>query len=107
MSYNDGSEAPGLSPAEEEQLTRLAKEYDEAREAATEATNRKDAARQQILALLGDVEKAAAGPFFISAKAQTRKTLDPSALRIAADQAGFDLRPYEKVSTTRVLRIIS
>jgi hypothetical protein len=36
---------------------------------------------------------------------QARKTLDTAALRIAAAQAGFDLSPYEKVSSTKVLRV--
>jgi hypothetical protein len=51
------------SQTEEELLTAIAKEYVESREVASEANARKEAARAQILALLGDFGKAAAGPF--------------------------------------------
>jgi hypothetical protein len=89
----------------DEQLTALAKEYAEARDVAKEATARKDEARDRILALLGDAEKVAAGSYFISVTEQTRKTLDTKAVRIGAEQAGFDLTPYEKENTIKVLKV--
>jgi hypothetical protein len=36
---------------------------------------------------------------------QSRTTLDTRALRRWAEQQGFDLAPYEKVSSTTVLRV--
>lgn len=96
-----------LSPADEERLTGLAKEYSEARAVATAAGHRKDELRKEILAMIGEAGKVAAGPFFISVTAQSRTTLDAAALRVGAAQARFDLTPYQKVSATKVLRVIA
>lgn len=90
---------------EEESLRDLAKEYAEARDLVSEATRRKEQLREQILALVGDAKKIVAGAFFIAVTDQTRTTLDHDALRAGAAQAGFDLSPYNKVSTSKVLRI--
>jgi hypothetical protein len=89
----------------EEQLATLAKEYAEARDLASEAAARKDEARERILALMGEPGKLAAGGFSITVSEQSRTTLDTRALRRWAEQEGFDLAPYEKVSTSRVLRV--
>jgi hypothetical protein len=105
----------GVSPIEgilqnpdepvDEQLAALAKEYAEARDLASDANARKEAARDRILALVGDAGKVVAGSYFISVTEQTRKSLDTKAVRIGAEKLGFDLTPYEKVSTTKVLRV--
>ena len=83
----------------------LAKEYAEARDLANEAAARKDAARDALVALMGTAGKRTAGGFSISVTQQTRTTLDTKALRGWAERQGFDLAPYEKVSTSTVLRV--
>jgi hypothetical protein len=105
MSFVDDAGPAGSDATLEEQLTLLAKEYTEARDLANEAAARKDAARDAIVALMGEAGKAAAGGFAISVTQQTRTTLDTKALRSWAERDGFDLSPYEKVSTSTVLRI--
>ncbi len=105
MSAIEDTTAMGSASLNEEHLRDLAKEYAEARDAANEATKRKEQLREQILAVVGDAKKVVAGPFFISVAEQTRTTLDTTALRVGAAQAGFDLTPYNKVSTTKVLRV--
>ena len=97
---------PHVEEFDEERLTALAKEYAQARDVAKEANDRKEAARSQILALVGDSPKVAAGPFFITVTEQSRTTIDTGALRVGAQQAGFDLSPFEKVSTAKVLRVV-
>lgn len=92
-------------PSVEEELTALAKEYAEARDLASEANARKEAARERILAVLGEAGKVAAGGYFISVTEQSRTTLDTKALRIGAEKEGFDLTPYERVTAAKVLRI--
>ncbi len=47
-----------------------------------------------------------AGPFFIHVSEQTRTSIDHSALRIGAAEAGFDLTPFHKVTTAKVLRVV-
>jgi hypothetical protein len=89
----------------DEQLAALAKEYAEARDLASDANARKEAARDRILALLGDAGKVVAGSYFITLTEQTRTTLDTKAVRIGAEQAGFDLTPYERVNTVKVLKV--
>jgi hypothetical protein len=96
---------PASNADVEEQLATLAKEYAEARDLANEAVARKEEARQRILAVMGRPGKIAAGGFFITVAEQSRTTLDTRALRRWAEQHGFDLAPYEKVSTTTVLRV--
>jgi hypothetical protein len=54
---------------------------------------------------MGQPGKVTAGGFFITVAEQSRTTLDTRALRRWADQQGFDLAPYEKVSTSMVLRV--
>ncbi len=97
--------ARACGSTEEENLRDLAKEYAEARDLVNEATRRKEQLREQILALVGDARKIVAGPFVIAVTDQSRTTLDHDALRAGAAQAGFDLTPYNKVSTSKVLRI--
>jgi hypothetical protein len=95
-------------PAEgtvEEQLATLAKEYSEARDMAAEAAARKDEIRDRIIELMGETGKVDAGGFSISVSEQSRTTLDSKALRAWAERDGFDLAPYEKVSTSKVLRV--
>jgi hypothetical protein len=97
---------PAPDETMEEQLATLAKEYAEARDMAAEAAARKDAIRDRIIALVGDtVGKLAAGGFSISVSEQSRTTLDSKALRAWAAQDGFDLAPFEKVSSGKVLRV--
>jgi hypothetical protein len=96
---------PSPGPAAADDLAALAKEYAEARDLANEANARKEEARDRILALMGDTGKVEAGSYFISVTEQSRTTLDTKAVRAAAAVAGFDLTPYEKVSTSKVLRI--
>jgi hypothetical protein len=43
--------------------------------------------------------------FFITVTEQSRKTLDTAALRAGAQQVGFDLAPYEKTTSMKVLRV--
>jgi hypothetical protein len=95
--------APGETV--EEQLATLAKEYAEARDLASEAAARKDEIRDRIVALMGDTGKMAAGGFSISVSEQSRTTLDTKALRAWAKEEGFNLAPYEKVSSSKVLRV--
>ena len=101
------TEDPDLEPGAtlEEQLSTLAKEYAGARDLANEATARKDETRERIIALMGDPGSVAAGGFFISLREQSRTTVDTRALRRWAEQEGLDLAPYEKVSTSTVLRV--
>jgi hypothetical protein len=89
----------------DDQLATLAKEYADARDLVTEATARKDEARERIIALMGEPGSVAVGGFLIRVSEQSRTTLDTKALRRWADQDGFDLTPYEKVSTSTVLRV--
>jgi len=100
---DDPEPLPG--PTVEEQLIVLAKEYAEARDLATEATARKDDARGRIIALMGRPGKVTAGGFLISVTEQSRTRLDTKALRRWAEREGFDLAPYEKVSSCTVLRV--
>jgi hypothetical protein len=88
----------------DDELADLAKEYAEARDLVNEATARKDEARQRIIALM-EPGKVAAGGFLITVSEQSRTTLDTKALRRWAEREGFDLAPYEKVSTSTVLRV--
>jgi len=88
-----------------DELAALAKEYAEARDLEKEAGARKEEARDRIVALMGDAGKIEAGGYFISVTEQSRKTLDTKAVREGAAAAGFDLTPYEKVSTSKVLRV--
>lgn len=104
MSIIDDPE-PLPGPTVEDQLIALAKEYAEARDFASEATARKDEARGQIIALMGRPGKVTAGGFLISVTEQSRRTLDPKALRRWAEREGFDLAPYEKVRISTVLRV--
>ena len=97
--------SPALGATVEEQLATLAKEYAEARDIAAEAAARKDDIRDRIIALMGETGKVAAGGFSISVSEQSRTTLDSKALRAWATEEGFDLTPFEKVSTSTVLRI--
>jgi hypothetical protein len=96
---------PASVTTPEERLIALAKEYAEARDLASEATARKEEAREGIIALMGRPGQVAAGGFVIKLTEQSRTTLDTKALRRWADGEGLDLSPYEKVSTTTVLRI--
>jgi len=105
MTFVDDAEPDQPDCSLEEQLTVLAKEYAEARDLANEAAARKDAARDAIVALMGETGKAAAGGFSISVTRQSRTTLDTKALRGWAEREGFNLVPYEKVSTSTVLRV--
>lgn len=105
MSPIEGIHSPSDEPVDE-QLAALAKEYVEARDLASEANSRKDEARERILSLLGDTGKVAAGDYFISVTEQSRKMLDTKALRIGAEKEGFDLTPYEKVTSSKVLRVV-
>ena len=105
MSTIEDLGARECNTADEERLRDLAKEYAEARDMANEATKRKEQLREHILALVGDAKKVVAGPFFIAVADQTRTTIDHSALRAGAAQAGFDLTPYNKVIATKVLRV--
>ena len=86
-------------------LATLAKKYAEARDLANEANARKEEARDRILTLMGEAGKIEAGGYFISVTEQSRTTLDTKAVRAGAAAAGFDLTPYEKVSTSKVLRV--
>ena len=106
MSFADDARPDGPEPTLEEQLIAHAKEYAEARDLANEAAVRKEAARDAIVALVGDDGgKVSAGGFSISVSRQSRTTLDTKALRGWAHREGFDLGPFEKVSTSAVLRL--
>lgn len=73
---------------------------------ATEANERKEQLRGQILDLVGGATKVVAGSYFVSVTDQTRTTIDQAALRVGAAQAGFDLTPFNKVTETKVLRVV-
>ena len=105
MSTIEDMGARECNPPDEAPLRDLAREFAEARDMVKEATRRKDQLREEILAFVGDATKVVAGPFFIAVADQTRTTIDPNALRAGAAQAGFDLTPYNKVTTTKVLRV--
>ena len=67
----------------------LCEEYDAASEAYKQAEARKTAATTELLTLIGDAEKAAAGPFNISAPT------------VAGCHVEFDRKPYRLVRITK------
>jgi hypothetical protein len=86
-------------------LAELAELYAKARDEANEATARKEEARDRILAIVGGAGKVVAGGYSLVVSEQTRVTLDSKALRAYAQSAGLDLSPFEKTSTSKVLRV--